>query len=318
VALRSITLKDDAALQACLVKDAAHVVQGAKGAHAKLHKALLVLDQAAIDAGELRSRSYGPTTAAAVLAYKQKRRIINFAYQKTADNIVGKMTIARLDEELLEAEQSATSNVVCRGGEGGPPGLSTRSALFERDVAAPRIRKRFDVVFQRTDLVNTGFEIRLALLMARARELMKPHGFDFLNGPPDIGPVVPQTDLLNPGLAVDTFALREASEGVLAGRAETLRVIFCFFRLDGRAFGVTDGGQLGGKGRIWKKFVLINMLGQHNDSGTLLHEMIHAAYPQPKTDHDGDLKSVFSEALAGRDRLPKTHADQLAQAYFAR
>ena len=40
-------------------------------------------------------------TAAAVVAYKRTRKIINYKYQTEADDIVGKMTIAALDRELL-------------------------------------------------------------------------------------------------------------------------------------------------------------------------------------------------------------------------
>jgi hypothetical protein len=47
---------------------------------------------------------YGPKTAAAVLAYKEKRGIINRDYQSKADNIVGIMTMASLDKEMLEQE----------------------------------------------------------------------------------------------------------------------------------------------------------------------------------------------------------------------
>ncbi len=47
---------------------------------------------------------YGPRTAAAVLAYKTKRAIINRAYQQTPDSIVGKMTIERLDKDMLAIE----------------------------------------------------------------------------------------------------------------------------------------------------------------------------------------------------------------------
>jgi hypothetical protein len=44
---------------------------------------------------------YGHRTAAAVLAYKRARNIVNHKYQTQADNIVGKMTIAAFDRELL-------------------------------------------------------------------------------------------------------------------------------------------------------------------------------------------------------------------------
>src|SRR5262249_23232676 len=39
-----------------------------------------------------------------VLAYKQKRNIVNRSYQTQADNIVGKMTMAALDLEMLSIE----------------------------------------------------------------------------------------------------------------------------------------------------------------------------------------------------------------------
>ncbi len=93
-------------LQACLVSDAAHVTPGAVGPHVqRIQIALQDIDNAKIDPGELAARRYGPSTAAAVLAFKKKRNIINTSYQKTADNIVGKMTIAALDKEMLARQQ---------------------------------------------------------------------------------------------------------------------------------------------------------------------------------------------------------------------
>jgi peptidoglycan hydrolase-like protein with peptidoglycan-binding domain len=88
-------------LEAAAVSDPAHIVPGATGSHVrKIQTALFVLDDAAIADGELRRTFYGPSTADAVLAYKQKRNIINRSYQTQADNIVGKMTIASLDDEM--------------------------------------------------------------------------------------------------------------------------------------------------------------------------------------------------------------------------
>lgn len=43
---------------------------------------------------------YDSATAAAVLKYKQKRDVVNHSYQQFADNIVGQMTIERLDGEM--------------------------------------------------------------------------------------------------------------------------------------------------------------------------------------------------------------------------
>jgi hypothetical protein len=100
--LRSKLFQNDPALEACLVNDAAHITQGAVGDHVgKTQQALFTLDGLSIDAGELSAQSYGPSTAAAVLSFKRDRSIINRSYQTQADNIVGKMTIARMDDELF-------------------------------------------------------------------------------------------------------------------------------------------------------------------------------------------------------------------------
>ena len=44
---------------------------------------------------------------AAVLAFKKKRKIINRAYAQQGDDIVGKMTIKALDDDMAIAENSA-------------------------------------------------------------------------------------------------------------------------------------------------------------------------------------------------------------------
>ncbi|MBV9275656.1 MAG: peptidoglycan-binding protein [Verrucomicrobia bacterium] len=91
----------DPKLEAAALSDPAHIVPGASGDHVrKIQLALIRLDKATI----VPDGVYGRATAAAVLAYKQKRNIINRSYQTKADNIVGKMTIAALDKEMLEAE----------------------------------------------------------------------------------------------------------------------------------------------------------------------------------------------------------------------
>ena len=97
MALTSILFKNTRELQACAVSHAAHVVPGARGEHvARIQKALNLLDDAGLDL----DGAYGPATAAAVLAYKTKRRIINFGYQTAPDNIVGIMTVTTMDREL--------------------------------------------------------------------------------------------------------------------------------------------------------------------------------------------------------------------------
>jgi peptidoglycan hydrolase-like protein with peptidoglycan-binding domain len=106
MALQSKLFKQDAKLQACLLQDAAHVTPGARGDHVgKIQIALNALGDEVIDAGEIKANTYGPSTASAVLAYKRKRKIINFSYQTQADNIVGRMTIDSLDKEMQKLEQ---------------------------------------------------------------------------------------------------------------------------------------------------------------------------------------------------------------------
>jgi peptidoglycan hydrolase-like protein with peptidoglycan-binding domain len=96
--LFSDLFRGDPKLEACAVQDSAHVAQGARGEHVKkIQTALNLIDAA----GLVVDGDYGPATARAVLIYKQKRDIVNRARQSQPDNIVGKMTIASLDKELL-------------------------------------------------------------------------------------------------------------------------------------------------------------------------------------------------------------------------
>ncbi len=92
-------------LQRCLIEDSAHVTLGSRGVHVSLIQyAVLRLEGGEIEGSEITEKLYGPTTADVVLAYKTFRGIINPAYQVSADNIVGRMTIATLDKEMLLAE----------------------------------------------------------------------------------------------------------------------------------------------------------------------------------------------------------------------
>ena len=100
--LVSFLFRDDKRLQATLVSHPAHVTPGSQGEFVhKIQVALEDLDGVVIAPTEVASSFYGPSTAAAVLAFKRKRAIINRAYQTAADNIVGKMTIADLDKEMV-------------------------------------------------------------------------------------------------------------------------------------------------------------------------------------------------------------------------
>jgi peptidoglycan hydrolase-like protein with peptidoglycan-binding domain len=104
--LSSELFRGCSALQDCAVKDSAHVTPGSRGdSVARIQRALGAIDEAEIDEREIADRLYGTTTTAAVLAYKRARSIINPAYQQTADNIVGKMTIVRLDADMLDLQR---------------------------------------------------------------------------------------------------------------------------------------------------------------------------------------------------------------------
>ncbi|MEE4377861.1 MAG: hypothetical protein V2J55_10175 [Candidatus Competibacteraceae bacterium] len=107
--LRSDLFKDDSKLEECANIPLKHLKVGTTpGAHiAKIHAALERLRPSGpvISADEKRSMAYGSSTAAAVLNYKAFHvpPIINFSYQKRPDNIVGRMTIRAMDEELFGA-----------------------------------------------------------------------------------------------------------------------------------------------------------------------------------------------------------------------
>lgn len=97
MSLRSQLFAGDAKLEAAATSDTAHVAPGASGDHVrKIQAALCQLAGAQLST----DGQYGPRTAAAVLAFKQKRDIVNRAYQSSADDIVGKMTVVAMDAEL--------------------------------------------------------------------------------------------------------------------------------------------------------------------------------------------------------------------------
>jgi len=109
--LQSNLFRDDRKLQAASVSNPDHITPGAVGDHVgRIQYALRQIDGAVIDAAETMVKRYGASTANAVLAFKKKRDIINRSYQSQADNIVGIMTIAALDKEMLRVEQMPETN----------------------------------------------------------------------------------------------------------------------------------------------------------------------------------------------------------------
>ncbi len=325
--LQSKLFHGDKALEACLVRDSAHLTPGTKGPHvAKVQRAVVALDGALIKNAEIEASTYGPSTAKAVLDYKRKRKIINPTYQKTADNIVGKMTIASLDKEMSTAEKLPKLRG-CHtdlGGGRAPSKVTSRgtSKITEKVGSRPTDRElpliefspcRLNVAFQESlqpkETLNTN-SLRTVDLVRRATELLAPFNMQlstiFLPSFDYAYPVGQRDD-------IDCRSIRKAAEKASSGRDLFVRVIFCHLR-EADSTGVSQGELTGVKG--FKNFILINKDVVHPDHGTLLHEMIHCSNDRFMNDiHDQDLNSVLSR---GRDRnlLRNEHATSLNSAFF--
>ena len=104
--LHSDLFKDDPQLQAIVDDPGAHLivrVPPIRGEHvAKVQQALALLQPSTpVSETDKIAQEYGRSTADAVLAYKKQRHIINTSYQRSEDDIVGTMTIQKMDEELF-------------------------------------------------------------------------------------------------------------------------------------------------------------------------------------------------------------------------
>ena len=151
--LNSRLFKGDPALEATLVSDAAHIIPGSVGNRVwKIQASLLFINDyvPTISLNELATKRYGPSTTAAVVAFKTKWDIINRAYEKTVDPIVGKWTIRKLDEKVAEKE----------GGEPSPgfdPQEAARiQALLVRD--RPGVRVMVETAERSLLQVQQGFD----------------------------------------------------------------------------------------------------------------------------------------------------------------
>jgi hypothetical protein len=153
VGLNSRLFKGDSALEKTLVSDAAHVTPGSIGNRVwKIQAALLIIDDYVppIALTELAAKHYGPSTTAAVVAFKTKWEIINKTYEDTVDPIVGKMTIGKLDEKVAEKEAGEPS-----------PGFDPQEAariqtLLDRD--RPGVRLMVETAERSLLQVKQGFD----------------------------------------------------------------------------------------------------------------------------------------------------------------
>ena len=319
--LRSQVFRGDRALEACLVDDRAHVVEGSRGGHVrKLQRALALLDGALIALDEASSENYGPSTATAVLNYKRARSIINLSYQTTADKIVGKMTIASLDLEMAKTEArpplrgclDETRPSGARGGSAireGDAGIAGASALSNARPATLRIA--FQDALGENE-IGIATPSRILFLSAKAQRLLVPLNFTLRT---DSLGSFPFPLAIGEGDGSDVEGLRKAAQKANAGSESTLRVIFCKFRPT-TSTGVSHGRITGIDG--FQRFVLINKEKVHPDLGTLLHEMIHCSNDSLMSDlvHDGDQNSIFSFG-PNRTLVTNGHVAALRGAFFA-
>ena len=317
--LNSQLLRADRKLEACLVDDKAHVVAGARGPHVrKLQQALVRLDGALIALEEVSSETYGKSTAAAVLDYKRVRKIINFSYQKTADNIVGKMTIAALDREMAQSEvRPPLRGCLDETRPSGTRGPAAITAARVQNVGDPPQSKAtvLRVSFQDAlgeNEIGIATPTRILLLGARAQSLLRP--FNITLRPESLGSF-PFPLTIGERDASDVEGLRKAAQKANVGSETSLRVIFCKFRPT-TSTGTSNGAITGIEG--FKNFVLLNKEKTHPDFGTLLHEMIHCSSDDLMSDaaHDGERDSIFSFGPK-RTVLKPQHVIALRKAFFA-
>jgi hypothetical protein len=327
--LFSNLFKGDASLAACEINDAAHLTIGAKGEHvAKVQFALFTLDSSAINSTEVRLQTYGPSTAKAVLAYKTKRRIINTAYQNAPDNIVGKMTITRLDQDMRFFEQTHRGFGECGPAPSGAPGPAAvvaglqprRSGLVGAPPVKPtQLSKTLHIYCSITTKATSDGGFPLAKQIQKAKDALSAHGLTLAL---EFGAGFADTINFPYSLVLDddVAQLRKASEATRAGADKVMRIIACPRSVNapmGETFrAITVGG------KPFPPFAVLNSNAVASDGATLIHEMIHAAHSGP-VPHDGEANSVFfGEPKAGQAAVERTvlrpdRALTLSKAFFA-
>jgi peptidoglycan hydrolase-like protein with peptidoglycan-binding domain len=120
--LISELFRDSDKLQRCLHSPTDHVVPGSRGPHVGLiQQALIRLGEGVITLAEVTGQVYGASTERAIRRFKgPPRNIINTAYQKAPDGIVGQMTIDRLDDDIAKLEVKPPSQFVSLTKAGAP------------------------------------------------------------------------------------------------------------------------------------------------------------------------------------------------------
>ena len=303
MALTSRLFLGDQRLEACLVKDEAHLTLGTKGPFVnKVQRALAIISGHMVSHIEFDAMSYGQSTADAVLAYKTARAIINPAYQSKPDNIVGKMTIKMLDQEMTRIEKSAPFRACC----GDPIGGSSARVAAERKFAATRtfgiVEKRVAetrIGFQLPSVLRIGWQItEIGVKKGGRRHVDMMDAGNLLMNNLLIIPVGGDLRFVTPfdypypidvRFRADTFGLLKAANKARPMARSELRVIVHPFVDSAPEFGITEGGHF--DGNTYTNFVVINANKTRPDRLTLLHEMVHATGLEI---HDDDSKSPGS------------------------
>lgn len=326
MSLRSRIFRDDPRLEACLLKDSAHITPGAIGEHVgRIQRALLLLENATFGSSEFVVKSYGTATARAVLAYKVKRHIINTSYQTQPDNIVGKMTLLALDLEMAFSEGRGAGRPQCvdqiGSSSGGAVTLPVRPITFGvnsvRSAAGnPLPPKTLSIKWQRTSAVSASQnEALFRLLVGRAGELVVQFGMLVAHNGDASSLTIPYPHVVQVD-HTDALILRKAANNLLPAAPNVLQVIVCPFPDGDPAFGFTSGNGIDPFQAQFANYILINAKKSRDDRGTLLHEMIHAATNLPESSHDQLRQSIFS-IETNRTLLRPEHAQALNESFFA-
>lgn len=119
----------------------------------KVQFALFAIDGHCVEPTEAANETFGPSTAAAVLAYKTQRSIINRAYQSKPDDILGKMTIAALDHDMLAKQGQPSPGQTCRCGN-DVQARAHRTARFQQSAPSAAAFAVNYAELQRTELAE--------------------------------------------------------------------------------------------------------------------------------------------------------------------
>jgi hypothetical protein len=322
--LRSRLFAGDAKLEDCAVRDQAHLTPGTQGAHVgKVQYALDVIDNLKIERQELMKQVYGPSTADAVLSFKRRRAIINRAYQTTADNIVGRMTIAALDAAMLQKQNLSLAVGECAldSGRGARLFASQQSSAFAQTVGGPaktppQLNKKLRVVFGITQQTSGPFDLAAQIKVANTALGVYAMSLEPGTGTtPDVLPTGQSYTIED-----DIVEIRKASETARPGLFNVLRVVIV--KMGTFNFGETLRGKTL-DGKTVNTFVFLNCNLRDVSDATLLHEMIHASHSQVQQHDRTPPNSIFFENgslnpnSVRRTDLPEVHARELAAAYFA-